>query len=248
MIEELTPRELISAAATALEVHPFVHAIWLEGSHASGYTDGYSDIDLWADVDAGSEEEAFDALRQGLLTLGSLELEHAPDHPHPQIRQRFYRLEGTSPYLFLDVCLQQHGRGTRLPAHEPFKVLYDPGGIVQMEPERDVRDTVFRRLDVLRAGWWRRMLVLKEVERGQGLEALGYYHKLVLEPLTELLRLCHCPEKHDYGLKHIHRDLPADVVRELEALYSVVTLGELPAAVARANALFERVSRVVAQE
>ena len=239
--------EVMVRVVAALALQPEVHAVWLEGSHASGYADAYADIDMWIDADADSEEEVFAAVRQGLLTLGPLDFEHGIDHPHPQIRQRYYRLQGAPPYLFLDVCVQQHGRSTRLPSHEPFRILYDPDGIVGVEAKQDMRDIVQERVAVLRAGWWRQVLVLKEVERGRLLEALGYYHTTVLEPLTELLRLRSCPEKHDYGLKHLYRDLPADVVKELEALYSVVTLAELPAAVARADALFETVYSDLAQ-
>lgn len=141
--------------------------------------------------------------------------------------------------------------GVQSPALEHACVpqeLLSPRCQIRAEAEpADVTGLVSRRVAVLRAGWWRRVLVLKEVERGRLLEALGYYHTTVLEPLTELLRLRSCPEKHDYGLKHLYRDLPADAVRELEALYSFVTLAELRAAVARADALFETVYSNLAQ-
>lgn len=230
----------MASVVAALKMQASVHAVWLEGSAASRNRDAYSDIDLWLDVDQGLEEQVFGAIREALLEFGPLELEQPVDHPHPQLRQRFYRLAGSSPFHFLDVCVQQHGRGTMLPSHEPFRVLYDPEGVVQIDAvPRDIHSLVSSRLTVLRAAWWRRILVLKEVERGQVLEALGYYHTLGLEPLTELSRLRHCPEKFDYGLKHLYRDLPVESVGALESLYTVTALADIPAAVARADDLFE---------
>lgn len=91
------------------------------------------------------------------------------------------------------------------------------------------------------------MLVEKEVAREHPLGVLSYYHDEVLGPLTELLRLRYWPEKREYGLKHIYRDLPPDMVKELEELYAVVRLEELPAACERAAALFDdTLSAVVA--
>ena len=79
------------------------------------------------------------------------------------------------------------------------------------------------------------------------LEALGYYHREVLEPLTQLLRLRYCPVKYDYGLKHLYADLPREVTAELEELYAVVTLADLPAAVGRADALFGETLAAIVQ-
>jgi len=77
------------------------------------------------------------------------------------------------------------------------------------------------------------------LNRGRLLEALAYYHQEVLEPLTRLLRLRFSPSKHDYGLKHVRADLPGKVTVELEALYAVVTLADLPAALERADTCFK---------
>lgn len=224
--------------STALETQPYVHALWLEGADAAGCADAYSDIDLWADVDAGSEERTFACIRAALLTLGPLAIEHDASHPHPQLEQRFYRVAGTSPFWFIDVCLQQHGRETIFAPHDPFRLLFDRSGVVQVGEEVIDRAFVAQAAKALEEAWWRRVLVLKEVNRGRLLEALAYYHKEVLEPLTRLMRLRFCPAKHDYGLKHVRADLPGEVTAELEALYAVVTLADLPAALERAETLF----------
>ncbi len=238
MGETMTRQLLIDLVSAALECQPFVHAAWLEGADAAGRADAYSDIDVWADVDAGSEAQTFACIRDVLLTLGPLDVDYDPVHPHPQLEQHFYRVAGTSPFWFVDMCLQQHGRETVFPPHEPFKVLFDPSGVVQTTNVTD-KAFVVGVVQALERAWWRRVLVLKEVERGRVLEALGYYHKDVLVPLTQLLRLRYCPTKYDYGLKHLYADLPREAALELEKLHTVVTLADLPAALGRADALFQ---------
>ena len=237
MGETVTRQLLIDRVSAALERQPFVHAAWLEGADAAGRADAYSDVDLWADVDAGFEAQTFACIRDALLALGRLDVEQSVFHPHPQLEQRFFRAAGTSPFWFVDVCLQHHGRETVFLPHDPFRVLFDRSGVVQIT---SVTDEVFvaEAVRVLGSSWWRRVLVLKEVRRGRLLEALGYYHHEVLRPLTQLLRLRYRPAKYDYGLKHLYADLPREATAALEDLYAVVTLADLPTALEQADKLF----------
>ena len=237
-METTTRQTLIDLLRAALAAQPFVYAAWLEGADAAGRADAYSDIDLWADVEAGTEAQVFAGIRAALSGLGPLDVAQDARHPHPQLEQRFYRLADASPFWFVDVCLQRHGRETVFAPHDPFQILFDRSGVIQTAATQLDRNETEKAVQLLTDGWWRRVLVLKEVQRGHLLEALSYYHTEVLEPLTELLRLRHCPAKRGYGLKHLYADLPSEVTEGLEALYGVVTLAELPGAVKQADALF----------
>ncbi len=93
-----TRQTLIDGVEGALAEQPFVYAAWLEGADAAGTADKYSDIDLWADVEAGAEAQVFASIRAALLGLGPLDLEQDAAHPHPQLEQRFYRLADVSPF------------------------------------------------------------------------------------------------------------------------------------------------------
>lgn len=233
-----TRQTLIHLIHTALSEQPLVYAAWLEGADAAGRADDYSDIDLWADVKPGFEVQVFADIKAALLGLGPLDVAQDARHPHPQLEQRFYRLADTSPFWFVDVCLQQHGRETVFGPRDPFLILFDRSGVIRTAETQLDRADIERAVQALKDAWWRRVLVLKEVNRGRLLEALRYYHTEVLDPLTEFFRLQYCPAKRGYGLKHSYTDLPREVTEGLEALYRVVTLDALPGAVEQAELLF----------
>lgn len=233
-------RGLIQRLRAALQARPGIQAVWLEGADALGRADEYSDLDLWLDVDAGSEEEALRTVRGVVESFGPLDVEQARTHPDPLIRQRFYRSSGLPPFLFVDVCVQTHGRDVAFGPADAFLPLFDRAGVLRREPHpapnlvEEVREVLERR--------WRWVLVEKELQRGQGLEALSYYHAEVLEPLVRLLRLRHCPEKRGYGLKHLSADLPAADLRRLETLYGRIRPQELRAGMQEVGEWMDRLT------
>lgn len=208
---------IIQRLQVALQAYPGIQAVWLEGADALGRADEYSDLDLWLDVDVGREEGAFQTVRATVQTFGPLDVEQARAHPEPLIRQRFYRSSGLPPFLFVDVCVQTHGRDVAFGPADAFLPLFDRAGVLRREPQPapNLAEEVRKVLE----GRWRWVLVEKELRRGHGPEALAYYHAEVLGPLVRLLRLRHCPEKRGYGLKHISADLPAADLHRLEGLY-----------------------------
>ncbi|MFL6151059.1 MAG: hypothetical protein ACJ72B_01645 [Ornithinibacter sp.] len=54
--------------------------------------------------------------------------------------------------------------------------------------------------------------------RGQLPEATDLYLRFALGPVVRLLRIRHCPWRHDYGLRYLHADLPTDVAARVDAL------------------------------
>lgn len=231
---------LIQRLREALEAQPGVHAVWLEGADALGRADGYSDLDLWLDVEAGEEEKAFQTVRATVQTFGPLDVEQAQPHPGPLIHQRFYRSTGLPPFLFVDVCVQTHGRDAAFGPADAFLPLFDRTGVLRRETPSplNLKEESARVLEHR----WRWVLVEKELQRGHRLEALAYYHAEVLEPLVRLLRLRSCPEKRGYGLKHSSADLPADDLQKLEALYARTGSSELRAGMWEAGEWMDRLT------
>jgi len=58
-----------------------------------------------------------------------------------------------------------------------------------------------------------------------------FYLGFGLGPLVRLLRVEHCPWRHDFGLRYLHADLPADVAARVAALVpGTADLADLSAA------------------
>ncbi len=70
------------------------------------------------------------------------------------------------------------------------------------------------------------LFVQKEINRGNHLEAVDFYHML-LAWLVEALRIRYYPLHSDFKMRYIHYELPADMVKKLKRLYFVVDEGDL---------------------
>jgi hypothetical protein len=248
IMETTLSRQAILAALTdGLRDHPAVYALWLEGADAHGRSDQYSDLDLWLDVEDGQIDAVLTVMRALFTALAPLDYDHEFRHPHPQIRQVCFHLQGTPEFLYLDICLQDHSRppsfqkGTDA---EKVLVFFDRTGVT-VPQEIDwtaFQEELSQRTEELRAIF--PLLCTRTrrpIARGDYLEAYGYYGQ-VLNALVELMRIRYQPTKHDFGLKHTAHDLPPEVVAELACLYSVGSVDDIAARLRRAEVVFQEVS------
>lgn len=63
-----------------------------------------------------------------------------------------------------------------------------------------------------------RVLVLKEIARGNALDALAFYRNGLDRPLIEILGMVHRPYKYDFGMRYLHKYFskePLDMIEEL---------------------------------
>jgi hypothetical protein len=255
--EMVTRDALLSALVPALEPRADVNAAWLGGSDAFGAADDLSDVDLCLDVAAGSSERVLDACEDALRSLSPIAARF--DVPQPSWHghaQRFYRLELAAETLLLDVAaMERGGSGMRFDereAHGEPVVLFDKLGVVRSRPlDREANEAaIARRLVALRA---REALFggfsAKEGARGRALDALAFYHSMLLQPLVEILRIRYCPERFSFGLRYLGRDLPPDVLARLGELAFVSSLDDLREKAPRARAwLDEELSRATPSE
>ncbi len=226
---------IVETLRAALQPLPYVHALWLEGADAGGMLDAYSDIDLWVDVDDDSEAAATDAVEAALQSLSPIDARHIIPHGHPKIRQRVYHLASSSPYLMIDFCWQLHSRDRKDSALvegdaiESAKVIFDKSGVVHYLPD-DPERYLARNRERLKACEYRysqHCRVIKYVRRGQYPEAYAYYHRYVVEPLIDLLRLIHTPAHADYYLVHISQHIPQAECARLEEYLKAASLVEI---------------------
>lgn len=248
----ITRETIVSTLQDALSQRPDVLAVWLEGADATGSVDEYSDIDLCCSMsDPGALNSAVDCAQAALENLGSLDL-NARSEPNQDMQTGNFHLAGTSPYLVIDFDVF-YRRGSDFTAGDPIErplVLFDHAGVVTFRPVDEPAIAARRaaRLRELEAGVSQHARIEKYVLRGQFLEAFGYYHRWLLMPLIEALRMRYTPLHPDYYIVHISRHLPAEVLRRLEDLFQVGSLEEIRVKMHAALALFDETAAFLREQ
>lgn len=163
--------------------------------------------------------------------LGPVDLIHTLVNQE-DFRSTTFHLAGTSDYLLVDFDVFIAGRGSTFSEGDEIErplVIFDRGGVIQYQSPKDnaalqergqrlqeLKDTVaqYSRLD-------------KYLKRGEFLEAFGYYHKWLLTPLIEVLRMKYTPLHPDYAIVHISRHFPPEILIQLEDLFKVNSVAEI---------------------
>lgn len=235
----MTWDELVALLGETAERLPFAEAAWIGGGAAFGRVDRWSDVDFQIVCDAEHAEAAFAAIES------VLPIELTVQGPGP-LRQRFYRLRGEDPHLFVDFCVIPRSELSPYldPArHGQPRVLFDRTGVLVPKRETPELDVRLRRA-VARFRFFARVMIERNVGRGKIVELAGAWLSFVIAPLVEVLRAVHDPERQDFGLRYTDIDLPAEVYARLERI-TAPSLANL----AEAETLFDRaVDELVRQE
>ena len=247
---------LIEALRGHVDRDARIRVAWLGGSDATGRTDEFSDIDPMLVARGGDIEAVIGSLEAWLeATVGIRERHRFPEptpHGHPQVLYLGDRvsenlaidlmvMDVTTPVgdRFLDV--DRHGRALVLVDHEGW---FD-------QPVRLDRDAHRRRirqhLATLESLHPHVMPPMgKSVIRGHRIDALARYHKHLLRPLCDLMRIEHDPDRFDFGFRYLDRDLPDSERRLLERMASIGLRDDLAAAMHEARCEVEaRLERLV---
>ncbi len=233
---------IISTIRNFLEPDPSVLAVWLEGADATGSVDEFSDIDLCCSVREGAMDAATARAQEALESLGRLDIIEQSGREVDTQASAFH-LEGTSTYLLVDFNVYVD-RGSRFIAGDPIEkplILFDRAGVIKFVPpgvENSARQRA-ERLRELSAITAQVSRIEKYVRRGNFLEAFGYYHKWLLAPLIEALRMRYTPLHPDYHIVHISHHLPADALHRLEELFKIYSLEDIETKSREARAFFE---------
>ncbi len=248
----LTRADILVALRDALEPLPYVNAMWEGGAAAFNRVDQWSDIDLQLDVDDGRVQDAVGALEHALQRISSIDVRY--EIPRPTWHghwQAFYRLHDAGPYLLLDLTVMEHSAANRFSepeTHGTAVVHFDRAGVVRQDPHdpdllgRRIAD----RLAQMRASFdLFQVLTLKELNRGNTIEALAFYNGHTLRPLVEALRILHSPARHGFHTRYIHYDIPPHDLERLQRLAFVADAHALRLAWKEAGEWFrETVARI----
>ncbi|WP_151082776.1 hypothetical protein [Nocardioides cynanchi] len=209
---------------------PAIRVVFLGGSAVTGGYDDHSDIDVEVLATPGEAVAAYqrlvDAARRDFEVYGVWEL---PEATWPDGRQAFLELTPDAgdlsvPTRIIDLHvsdLADHHRIVDPRRHGEPLVLHDPDGLIELRPddeeamERARRDAVTQIAARRRTSAW---LVNRAIARGDLAEAVTFHFQFAVNPLVRLLRIRHCPARHDFGLRYLRTDLPPGYAERVEAL------------------------------
>lgn len=212
----------------ALEPLDYVHAFWEGGAAALNRIDEWSDIDLYLVVDDKKAEETFLVVEKALKSLSPIKQKYDVAHPPESgLFQAFYRLEGASEYLVIDLAvlaLSSPDKFLEPEIHGNAVFYFSKSGKVRA-PSLDKKSMIgklLKRLERLRARFdMFNIFVQKEINRGNYLEAMDFYRVLTLASLVEALRMKYSPLHHGFRIRYIHYEIPLEEIEKLKRLFFV---------------------------
>ena len=207
---------------------PTLQVVVVNGSAVTGGWDEHSDLDVeaWCSGDAATTYDAVLALvRQELRVDHVWEL---PEATWPTGRQCFIHLQPDAadlgrPTRLLDVVVQTTPDRLTMDTrrHGVPLVLHDPDGLLVLEDDDEAEMEAQRRQAVAQTSARRQTaawLVERAIARDDLTEATALHLRFAVEPLVRLLRIQHCPARHDFGLRYLRTDLPAGMAERVEAV------------------------------
>lgn len=218
-----------------------VLVVWVGGSAATGGYDEWSDLDVEVLCTVGSAVAVHDrwvARAQGDFDVRDVWT--VPAGVWPDGAQSFLNLQDRpgllqEPTRLIDIVfhdVSEEHRHVDVRRHGTPIVLHDPGSLVVLRPDDQpaMDAAIAAALDQVRqrrvTGEW---LVNRAIRRHHPAEALDLYLRFALGPVVRMLRVRHCPWRHDYGLRYLRDDLPAEVADRVEALVPGHGPGDLAA-------------------
>jgi predicted nucleotidyltransferase len=129
-------QEIIAKIQTRIEGAENIHAMWLEGSYATGDAHVESDIDVWVDIDDGSFPETFKIFKEALdehNLLRSYEDFHVYSKNPLLAKAKFYLL-GKNDNQRIELDMQPHSRNFIFSKQEhQIRVLFDKDNTVRWQ-------------------------------------------------------------------------------------------------------------------
>jgi len=246
----ISRQKIVETLVQALEPLSFVHAAWLGGSDGTGRTDQWSDIDLQAVVGDDKVEETLEVTKHAMESLSPIahyyRLPKPTSHGHDQI---FLSLLHADDCHLLDFVIMRKSSSNWFlePArHGRPMVLFDKEGLVRPTAfDREAHGAkMAERFETLRTTFpLFQNFVKKAVLRGDLPDAVHSYFVCTIRPFVELARMRHCPDRYDYGLRYLDRDLPDSLSREIGELALPTSIGQIEEYRTRTEVLFNELLR-----
>jgi predicted nucleotidyltransferase len=220
------------------ESDPDVRVVFIGGSAVTGRYDDHSDLDIEVLAAPGEAVATYRRLlEQALDDFEVHQVWELPEATWPDGRQAFLNLtpdagDMSRPTRIIDLHvadLADEHRFVDERRHGVPHVVHDPEGLVELrhdddEPMERARREAVEQVAARRptAEW----LVNRALARGDEIEATAFHLGYGVNPLVRLLRIKHCPARHDFGLRYLGTDLPEGYAARVAALLPGPDLAE----------------------
>lgn len=225
-------QKILTHLQSRLEADERVYAMWLEGSDGTGTSDEFSDLDINVDVEDGYELASLTSIKHFLEELGPLDSISIITQPNADLWFQVFHIQGTSPHLLIDVNIQRHSRNflfCRQNKAETPVVLFDKAKVIKFHDvdNEALAEVMKAEIEMYQSRIAQSSRIEKYIKRGNFLEAFAYYQRYVLEPVVGMARVLHTPLNTSYNLVRISKQLPADLLRQIEYLYQTSSLKDI---------------------
>lgn len=213
-----------------------VFAVWQGGSAATQKTDEYSDIDLNI-LTSDNFDSVFKTVESTLQSASKITHTWQVPRPlWPEIGQKIYFLKDSPKHFFIDAVLIRKSDThliselIQVERHGTPIIYFDDTGLLvpRHVDQNELRKKHKRRFEEIVASYpVYKTLVLKELDRGNLIDAFNYYQNGLLRPLVELLGMIYRPFQYDFGFRYLKRSLPKDVYEQVEELFVFADIATL---------------------
>jgi predicted nucleotidyltransferase len=212
------------------ETDATIRVVFVGGSAVTGGYDDHSDLDLEVLATPGEAVAAYRRLLDAAVRDFEVhQVWELPESTWPDGRQAFLNLTAeagdmTRPTRIIDLHVSDLADEHRLVderRHGTPYVLHDPEGVVELRHD-DEAEMERARVEAVQQAAARRptaeWLVNRAIARGDATEAAAFHLSYGVGALVRLLRVKHCPARHDFGLRYLGTDLPEGYADRVAAL------------------------------
>jgi predicted nucleotidyltransferase len=215
-----------------------VRVVFVAGSAVTGGYDDHSDLDVEVLTTPGEAVAAYRRLLDAALRDFEVhQVWELPESTWPDGRQAFLNLtpdagDMSRPTRIIDLHVADLADEHRLVderRHGVPHVVHDPDALVELRHDDEGPMEKARREAVAQAAARRQTaewLVNRALARGDEVEAVAFHLGYGINPLVRLLRIKHCPARHDFGLRYLGTDLPPGYAERVTALLPGPDLAE----------------------
>ena len=229
-------QDVLKTILSELESMPDMLAAWEGGSAATKTKDQYSDIDLCL-LSTAPLQDVLDRVEKSLTPFHVTDVwKQTKSGWGEGLLQRFLMLKDAPKHFFVDVAVFEMSASKlmndflEVERHGDVIVHFDKNNLIKTghtDAEALFKRQQLRLLEITQAFPFYKTLVLKEIDRGQAIDAMSFYQTGMLRPLVEVLGMLHRPYKFDFGLRYVHKHFPADVQKMVQDLTYVSDLADL---------------------